>query len=994
MESLLEEVHKAQEQHNTTKSSRHPFTKEAALMWTKAVNKINTFSKVIDVLVSSHPEYSALVWGSIKFLFLVTLSHQELASKISDAFCAISEALPEVDFLAIELYPVPHMQTTLATIYTHIIDFCARALKWYSKTTGNFIGKTLAAIKDPWALEFHDVVCQIQRTTARIREQAAVAHQAETRYVSSVISQVQQEVVKLQKEKELSVSPHGVLPGSATSPPPSQPSLLGTAPLVIKKIAKYFLSVRLNPENALVPGTTWRGRRRKRGNPVPDQLLASSAIFRLQIENEMLKEELKAIMTAQLASPEQAICEASESAQGPNLAKFVTFHQVSCHDSGTQTSYLDPPRLFRGGTENDHFRGTHEVGHKETYLESHPEVFFAVVRHYECDGHLIRSILTKEGQPGPRGRVLVQDHYPKEPEAKEIMIGPVAQAGLKAIIEAFPHRFPGFDNSPGFLKTETPFMVDLRFRRLPKPYPLFYLYGKTLIESLGEVDLDDLTRESLWLLCQWMEDNFRKEWDEADALFARGKVNRKHFMTLFRPGELLVRQDPNEGRPLSGAIVPWFPSNTDRAGVIQLRWEFNGILRHTSSVLGLPPGYGSLYDSDDRLLDITSLECYPLRFASVDIKEKLIARGQRFWACRRRKLVCYDEHGADSVFQAEGRFMIDYAMFKRLHPTNSIFEGHSDYTWANDQFMGIEEPPEDFLYCLPPKIHGFDFTTKAWKTLQVDDITDVTWNKRAFSQVVVPPETKELILAAVSAHGERKSMDLDIVQRKGQGLLVLLHGGPGTGKTLTAESIAEEQEMPLYRVTCGNIGTEPAEVERYFDGVLEIGRAWDCVVLLDEADVFLEERSFSDQKRNAIISIFLRILEYYDGIIILTTNRIGSFDEAFKSRIQLALGYPALGEEDRFKIWSNFIQMLHHTKVRVDMEDLQMNLPKLARVEVNGREIRNIITVARDLAKFRKETLQYQHMRDALRSSQKFSEYLNQVKGVSDDDWARADKLR
>ncbi|KAJ4195056.1 hypothetical protein NW755_002478 [Fusarium falciforme] len=280
------------------------------------------------------------------------------------------------------------------------------------------------------------------------------------------------------------------------------------------------------------------------------------------------------------------------------------------------------------------------------------------------------------------------------------------------------------------------------------------------------------------------------------------------------------------------------------------------------------------------------------------------------------------------------------------------------------------------------------------KTLQVDRITDVTWNKRAFSQLVAPPETKELIQAVVSAHGERKNMGLDIIEGKGQGLLVLLHGGPGTGKTLTAESIAEEQERPLYRVTCGDIGTEPGEVEQYLGDVLEIGRAWGCVVLLDEADVFLEERSFSDQKRNAIISIFLRILEYYDGILILTTNRIGSFDEAFKSRIQLALGYPTLDEEDRLKIWGNFVQMLPRTKDRVDMEDLQMNLPKLARDKINGREIRNIITMARHLAKFRKETLRYQHMRDALRSSQKFSEYLNQVKGVSDDDWARADKLR
>lgn len=147
----------------------------------------------------------------------MTLNHQELSDKISRAFRAISEALPEVDFLASELYPVPHMQATLATIYSHIIDFCTRALRWYNKTRGSFFRKTLAAIKDPWALEFEDVVLEIQRTTARIREQAAVAHQAETRYVSSVVSQVQQEVLKLQRERIMPISSSGVLLGELSS---------------------------------------------------------------------------------------------------------------------------------------------------------------------------------------------------------------------------------------------------------------------------------------------------------------------------------------------------------------------------------------------------------------------------------------------------------------------------------------------------------------------------------------------------------------------------------------------------------------------------------------------------------------------------------------------------------------------------------------------------------------------------------------------------------
>ncbi len=127
----------------------------------------------------------------------------------------------------------------------------------------------------------------------------------------------------------------------------------------------------------------------------------------------------------------------------------------------------------------------------------------------------------------------------------------------------------------------------------------------------------------------------------------------------------------------------------------------------------------------------------------------------------------------------------------------------------------------------------------------------MTWNKEAFKQLVAPDDTKELIQAVVTAHGQRLTSAPDIIDGKGKGLLILLHGGPGTGKTLTAESIADQQERPLYRVTCGDIGTEPAEVERvstdhlqnwfieastgsnslfrqYLGAVLEIGKAWGC----------------------------------------------------------------------------------------------------------------------------------------------------------------------
>ena len=127
------------------------------------------------------------------------------------------------------------------------------------------------------------------------------------------------------------------------------------------------------------------------------------------------------------------------------------------------------------------------------------------------------------------------------------------------------------------------------------------------------------------------------------------------------------------------------------------------------------------------------------------------------------------------------------------------------------------------------------------------------------------------------------------------GLILLLHGSPGTGKTLTAESVAEIAEKSLYRVTCGDIGTMAEIVEKYLESVFHLGKLWGCVVLLDEANVFLEQRSLEDLKRNALVSVIFRVLEYYEGILVLTSHRVGTFDEAFESRIEWALHYPTLG---------------------------------------------------------------------------------------------------
>jgi SpoVK/Ycf46/Vps4 family AAA+-type ATPase len=269
------------------------------------------------------------------------------------------------------------------------------------------------------------------------------------------------------------------------------------------------------------------------------------------------------------------------------------------------------------------------------------------------------------------------------------------------------------------------------------------------------------------------------------------------------------------------------------------------------------------------------------------------------------------------------------------------------------------------------------------------------WNKDAFDTLAVDPDTKELIIALVSNKIEADK-GTDLMSGKGTGLIVLLHGGPGTGKTLTAESVAEIAEKPLYRVTCGDIGTDPIQIEKYLESVFYLGRIWDCVVLLDEADVFLEQRSLADLSRNALVSVFLRVLEYYDGILVLTSNRVGTFDEAFKSRIHLALHYENLSQEQRRQIWENFARHLNGmSDSNIDFDDIVKHLDQLSAYEMNGRQIRNIITTGRQLALHKKTKLDWPCLKHIIGVSAKFEKYLQTVsQNATDDEWAREQGLR
>ncbi|RDW90972.1 hypothetical protein BP5796_02137 [Coleophoma crateriformis] len=396
--------------------------------------------------------------------------------------------------------------------------------------------------------------------------------------------------------------------------------------------------------------------------------------------------------------------------------------------------------------------------------------------------------------------------------------------------------------------------------------------------------------------------------------------------------------------------------------------------------------------------NIRDLDLRPLRFAGDEVAGILRRRGEMFWKCRVGHLVSYHEDkDRDDHHAGDDRYMIDLKTHRKLHKSDEIFTEQLISTQHLDSNLADNlDPPEgNFIYLLPPTIKGFHMKKKKWLDLQVDRICEVVWNKEAFKSLVLDPKTKDLIEALIRNQLEAENAT-DLICGKGNGLILLLHGGPGTGKTLSPESVAEIAEKPLYPVTCGDIGTEPEHVEKYLEAALDLGKTWAAVVLLDEADVFLEQRSLEDLRRNALVSVFLRVLEYYDGILILTSNRVGTFDEAFKSRIQLALHYANLTSFQRTKIWRNFFNRLKKLgEEKIDFSDLHDHIEQLSQNKMNGRQIRNAITTARQYAKWKNETLTYVLLKDIIDTAGRFDVYIEKLNGgYSQDQLAEDEGLR
>ncbi|RDW61106.1 hypothetical protein BP6252_12489 [Coleophoma cylindrospora] len=462
--------------------------------------------------------------------------------------------------------------------------------------------------------------------------------------------------------------------------------------------------------------------------------------------------------------------------------------------------------------------------------------------------------------------------------------------------------------------------------------------------------------------------------------------------------------------------------------------------------------------------EITTLPIFPADcLNTVDngkTRDKLVARGQTYFDFLKSvpvHLVYEGPTWSHRVYpnawkkepkqQYDGEFIIDPSSFQRYASESPITVGRDyspvrrrsvsssssvsdddtrelhgtddDTYWADYDEIDPQTQTsltERHLFLLPRRIDGFALKTKRWLGIDVDRTKPLQWSPdegSAMSQLILPRRDIEIIKALSSRHANGKSgtWGADFIPGKGEGQVFLLHGPPGTGKTYTVECVADYTRRPLVSLTVADIGTDEVRMEANLSRWFTVAASWQAIILIDEADVFLEKRQIANLQRNSLVSVFLRCMEYYPGMLFLTTNRIGQIDDAFLSRTSVALTYEPLNSSVQLRVWEGFLAKLERERSDIIVtdrartfleEDKDMNS-----IQWNGREIRNALQTAialavhdaeEDFKRTGRETLKIEidrdHFAKVLQRRKTFIDYRDSIKRQNEEQRALGEGSR
>lgn len=555
----------------------------------------------------------------------------------------------------------------------------------------------------------------------------------------------------------------------------------------------------------------------------------------------------------------------------------------------------------------------------------------------------------------------------------------------------------------------------------------------------------------------------------------KGVISFPDLWILFEPGSLLLTRDHDQDVGLclqstESILIDEIPYFALTCSTVDFDGNRLGVRTFLTRI--------KAFDGTKRIVD---LPIFPLEYHSKrhQIWTKLIERGRRFESLAGVHYCHYDgmasqfkrssSAGRVDYYPLNGRVVIDALSFKNnctqaslfnliadldsiqinRNPLEPMFAGDkSDASGITMHDLGVNKPEdgrtdsghdqkrqkltEDQILVCWPFIHGYALEQKKWLSLYVDSLSDIVFNDLAFSDLQLPHEQKELMMGLASSRESYGNRSQDPVQGKGRGVLVLLRGPPGVGKTLTAETVAETMKVPLFTLTIGDV-VQDLRIEDQLVDLISMCDRWGAIILLDEINVFFSQINYGNLQRSYLVSLFLRTVEHYQGIMFLTANQVETFDPAFQSRIHISLQYPELDTQCRKAIWQTFLRRhgdseaasretpapttaqepksainralnpppTAHSNNNQEVKKLnekvteahqvsEKEIEKLARTKLDGRQIGNCFKTGQMMAIYKREALGYVHIEKAVSLTQSFQK----EKEARDEAYARLFGLR
>ncbi|KAH0527265.1 hypothetical protein TsFJ059_002286 [Trichoderma semiorbis] len=670
--------------------------------------------------------------------------------------------------------------------------------------------------------------------------------------------------------------------------------------------------------------------------PDPQVLVLQRQLRVLQLKNQVLERQLK-------------------DAKGINFATFHCF----IGQEGEET-YLGKPHWTKSG-EKYHLKAYPSVLYPDAYILYKP-LAFVIYKYYSPD------ISTEDREALQQGQM-------PEPEPTREVIKLFSDDIIKAV-ELFEKEDEEAQKKLPCLSVK---------KEMSAPYPWWYHYrdNRDKISNLPEAE-----RELIHLLTNWIDVNYSELYDRVDDQFKRGVVSAASLPFLVQPGEVLVRRDAegveaflatswlDKEKKSSEMQVPpedpdWTLLSVPSSKKSEWSWEvdawsyvYNGgfyrVMRRLVINLDMATA--------DTEIPIVDLDVFPLRFASQELRETLERRGKAFWNSRYGNYVSYDNQNKNEKHAQEESYMIDWRAY--TIPPCLPMPGQRTNLKENDLIPEFKvkcryvhvglRPSEPDVYLFPRTSIGYHLQRKEWNHLKVDQIQEMPWDEKTFGDIAADVEIKELVQALIPTKLSAADIGKDWMYKKGDTLITVLHGGPGTGKPFTTESIAELAQGQILQVKC----SKPDITAEYLKSMFHDGGRWRALLMFEDAEALLEQRSLDGVPCNTLASEFLREVELFDGLIILTSKSAGDLDELLKSRSRLTVHYETLTQPRREQVWRNFLRQLDPLgEGNIDFDGINARMDELSEQVMSEHQICNAITTAWQLAQFQGKMMTIDHLR-------------------------------